>query len=456
MNFAIFSTLSWDWVGGAHLPIQVSRGLARRGHRVIFVQPRTSSQMEGNPLIRIMSLHDLGLPEMEAERACFGLGVDSLEFVAERLSGVLRETEQPAELRVAIWFAPFEPFARLLPLVRSHGYHPIYYPQDDFSAMVELGIYPYNLPSENYLGSQASAIITASELVAQKMQRFGKSIRVIRDGIDLDDFRSYKRQSLLPESLRVDYTLGFWGWLSDTMVDPEPLAYLARMRPNWKIELIGGSPSETGQLSLVNKLQGIRNIHFHGEVPHTELASLGISFDACLLPAPDSDFSRGRDPIKVYEYLALHKPVICTHMPQLAGTPFVRNATTPQEFLMEIEAALQVPVDTQVIDAFLAKQTWAVRVDTLLELVRSLDDHEPASPTSHALDIPAGSLVAPNLVEETPGLKAYLAQMETDLAQTRRWARDLESAVIAKEGELQRIYHFLPVRVLRWLVHLFA
>jgi glycosyltransferase involved in cell wall biosynthesis len=455
LNFLFFSTAAWDWGDGAQPGPRLSLELARRGHQVSLVQP-LPSPVGPLPLpVKILSLSDLGLSEAAANRAWHGLDAGSLEVVAQNLTSRVRDRDQPDAPRFAAWFAPFEPFARLLPVVRALGYRLFYYPQDDFAAMVRLGAYRHNLAAENCLAQQAEAILTLSATVAEKMRCYGKPVYVIPDGIDLDEFRpSGQAPKVPPNVLRGERTLGFWGWLDETMVDPEPLRYVARERPTWAIHLIGGSPPEAGRPSLAKALADFQNIHIHGQLPHRDLCELGSCFDACLIPAPDNDFSRGRDPLKTYEYLALYKPVITTHMPQLAGMPYVRNASSPSEFLQEIETALRTPIDVPVVDAFLARQTWAARADALLDVIRSLGERGPSAPPG-APDISTGSLVLPAFAP-SPGLTLYLDRLEADLAETRRWARDLEAAVIAKDRELKRIYDFLPIRILRRLYHLFV
>jgi glycosyltransferase involved in cell wall biosynthesis len=464
MNFIFFSIVLWDWNDGAHFGTQISLELARRGHRVLFVQARASEVEPSLSPVRILALSDLGLDKGAIERAWHGLDAGRLDRVAERLSALVREWEQPDQPRVAIWIAPFEPFARLLPVVRAIGYRPIYYPIDDYESMITLGFYRFNPTAEDALGRDCEAIFALSSLVAKKMERFGKPVQIIPRGVNLDEFGTGGQPAnALPDVLRGERTLGFWGWLGDTMVDAQTLAFIARSRPSWVINLLGDWEKLPDCPTIPDQLKNLPNVRFHGRVAHHRLKDYAPFFDVCLIPAPDNDFSRGRDPIKVYEYLALHKPVVCTHMPQLAGMPYVRNASSPQEFLHEIEGALVTPIDGQVLDAFLAKQTWEARAEELLDVVRDLGEREPASVPPDSPAASPATLVAPSTVQESPGLKVYLNALETNLnaletnlEQTRKWARELEAAVIAKDRELQRIYHFLPVRILRWLYHLFV
>jgi hypothetical protein len=270
---------------------------------------------------------------------------------------------------------------------------------------------------------------------------------VIPNGINLNEFvtEAYTPAAEQPaQLLRGERTLGFWGWLGNSMVDAELLAYIARSRSTWGINLLGGCETQLDHPNIREQLQHFPNIRFLGEVPHARLKDYGRWFDVCLIPAPDNDFSRGRDPLKVYEYLALHKPVVSTHMPQLAGMPYVHNASTPAEFLREIELTCLTPVDAARVDEFLAQQTWKTRAERFLDVLsQTLGDRHSGSAVATVEASPA--LPAPNFTQESVGVKVYVTELETDLESTRRWAKELEELVRIKDRELAQIKAFPPI-----------
>ena len=52
-----------------------------------------------------------------------------------------------------------------------------------------------------------------------------------------------------------------------------------------------------------------------GYMPYEDIPELIASADICLLPAYNNEVMRDIVPIKLYEYLAMHKPVIATKLP---------------------------------------------------------------------------------------------------------------------------------------------
>lgn len=68
-------------------------------------------------------------------------------------------------------------------------------------------------------------------------------------------------------------------------------------------------------LDMHDKLKLNQNVFCVDHFSHDDLPSLMKGIDACLLPYPDGDFFRQRFPIKIYEYMALRKPIIATDTP---------------------------------------------------------------------------------------------------------------------------------------------
>lgn len=447
MNFMFLSTTLWEHADGAHTAPQLAREVARRGHRVTFMQPRAAVNSGGSPSIRIVGLNDLGLGDLAVERTWYGLGIESLDLVERNLMRLLPELQDGNEASIAIWFTPFDPFVRLLPLLRASGYRTIYFPQDDFSATALYSHHRHSAGAERYMVSNAETLVTISEPVARKLARSGREVSVIPNGINLDEFRSAADTGgTLPGVIRGQRTLGFWGYLSEDMVDPGFLEFVAKERPAWSINLIGTCNPTA---SRIDRLKNAPNIHFLGQVPHNRLYEYGRSFDACLIPAPENDLSKGRDPIKVYEYLAVYKPVVVSNMPQLQGMPFVRNASRPKDFLEEIEGALEQPVQKEIIDNYLREQTWERRVDDLMRIVSDLKETPRQGTPRDTRAEEWQTLVLPSFQEVDPGMDAYLNSIETDLEQTRAWARDLERQVKMMDHDLERFHRFPPVRMAR-------
>lgn len=407
----------------------------------MFIQTGRGGRIEVPNSIQIVSLQDLGWNDLQVARALRGLDGGNVTPLLERLPQMVGSRGGE---RSAVWFAPFDPFVRLLPGLRGAGLKTIYLPVDDFESMSSLGFQEFSSEAESYLADQADLIV-CNPVLANRMRSFGKPVRILHHPVAVDAFRNRPPGGVLSSAvLRGELTLGFWGHMNSAMFDADAVEFVAKMRPRWAINLLGEYDREPQFRSVHEQLKSLENIRFHGYVAPDVLSDYAAHFDVCLIPMPLNKFSEARDPIKLYQYLAAGKPVVATHMPGLAGVPYVENASTAQEFLDAIERAARTQVDMRVVDDFLARHSTDSVARHFVELVEST----AARPTE------GGQITAQapaTFAKRNPPLESYLSYLESDILSVRAWALDLESQARRKQDELDRIRHLLPIRLLRSL-----
>ncbi len=428
MNFLAFSTLNFDEADGAHNPTQIARALVQRGHPVLFVEPQPSARRDAaSPSPEIVALTEIGFTLTQLRRAWFGLDSGDLQDSARALSERIARWDAHAP-RAALFSAPFDPFVRLVPFLRAQNFLIVYYAMDDFAAAPALGHTQFAPAAEEYLTRNADVLCAVTAHTAQTLQRFGKTARVIPNGVNLDAFRSTEK---IPRAQieRGELTLGFWGTLIDSMFDADLVAHVAHARPHWRIHLLGTPDPEPHRPSVVARLKKFSNIIFHGAVPHSDLRRYAAAFDVALAPFPDNAFTRGRDPLKVYEYLAAHLPVVASYAPQLAALPYVFVAHSPETFLEAIEQAARAQTDTRALDEFLAAQTWDARADALLHTLREAPQQARGD----------GAILPTFAHPDADAVMRYAEMLERELENVQTWARALEHA--QTRGGLKR---FIP------------
>jgi len=62
------------------------------------------------------------------------------------------------------------------------------------------------------------------------------------------------------------------------------------------------------------------DIHFEGHIPHSLVSSAISACDICVYPAPESKhpfFQRDTSPLKLFEYFAAGRPVVCANLPPI-------------------------------------------------------------------------------------------------------------------------------------------
>lgn len=150
--------------------------------------------------------------------------------------------------------------------------------------------------------------------------------------------------------------------------DAQLLVHLAKARPDWSLVVVG--PVRAGV--DFREIQKHPNIHILGDRPRATLPAYLKGFDAALVPYALNDATRGIYPMKLHEYLAGGKPVVCPALPACFPlAPVVRFARTHNTFVNEIDQALAT--DSAEAQArrmkLAANNSWANRLDERCEII---------------------------------------------------------------------------------------
>ena len=166
----------------------------------------------------------------------------------------------------------------------------------------------------------------------------------------------------------------------------ELILELSELLPKVDFHLVGGTEEDLAFWK--NKLLSSKNIYFHGFVPPSEVESYRISFDVLLAPYQDvvsvsgggGDTAKWMSPLKVFEYMAAGKIIICSDLPSLREILTHKvNAIlcAPNDVQAWYNALLWVmdnPVDAAEIansayEEFTKKYTWEERARGIIEKI---------------------------------------------------------------------------------------
>jgi glycosyltransferase involved in cell wall biosynthesis len=163
--------------------------------------------------------------------------------------------------------------------------------------------------------------------------------------------------------------IGYVGYVAQWF-DLELAAAVARAYPQTTLVLVGPVIVDT------SVLQQLPNVILLGERPYPEIAAFVQRFDVCLIPFQVNELTRAVNPIKLYEYFALGKPVVATPLPEL--DPFrdlLYIGETADAFIAQVAAALDEAdrPDPQQVEArkqIAHDNSWqarATQIDQILE-----------------------------------------------------------------------------------------
>ncbi len=170
---------------------------------------------------------------------------------------------------------------------------------------------------------QSDKIIVVSDRLKEFVTKLGappERIEVATPGISLKRFNpaisgeTVRRQYGIKKD---DVTLFFMGWLYHfSGLEKVALEMVRAKRENIKF-LIVGDGDAFDDLQRIQKEHGAQNqIILAGHRPYEEMPGLIAAADICLLPAdPTAKIMHDGLPGKIFEYLAMQKPMIATKLP---------------------------------------------------------------------------------------------------------------------------------------------
>ena len=209
-------------------------------------------------------------------------------------------------------------------------------------------------------------IATASYLLKKVMKETSKTL-FLPNACEFSHFNRISSDRPLRDYKKP--IIGFFGSIADWF-DNNLIEFVAEKRPNLTFVFIGHTFG-----SDIRKLQQLKNVHFLGERPYSELPNYLHEFDVCLIPFKVTPLIIATHPVKIYEYLAAGKAVVTTDIPELLPMDnLCYIAKNKQDFLVKIDLALKENDENLVqrrMD-FASKNTWEQRFSDLYSVLNKI------------------------------------------------------------------------------------
>ena len=192
---------------------------------------------------------------------------------------------------------------------------------------------------------------------------------VVKAGIDLERYDPNIYNGEVRERYGIagdDKVLFFMGWLYHFSGLKEVVIELSKIK-NEKIKfLIVGDGDAFNDLSRIREEYNLGNqVILTGKQPYETIPQFIAASDVCLLPAYLNETMRDIVPIKLYEYMAMGKPVIATKLPGVVkefgyGNGVVYSKTPEEVVSMAIDLAENEKINNLGIKArnFVEKNDW--------------------------------------------------------------------------------------------------
>jgi len=170
----------------------------------------------------------------------------------------------------------------------------------------------------------ADVVLSINEGLRQYTVRMGADparTRVLPAGIDPEQYHTGVDGSGIRQEYGIaedDVVLFFTGWLYDFSGLKEAAVELSKARDDHVKLLVVGDGDAYDDIDRTRREYGVEDrVILTGRQPYETMPRFIAASDVCLLPAYNNEIMRDIVPIKMYEYMAMEKPVVATRLPGL-------------------------------------------------------------------------------------------------------------------------------------------
>lgn len=349
------------------------RELARRGWRILFVEPAADwsaglRRRDWTQFARRVDWSPNGLPSLRVTRPVKVMPKSSPR--GQRVNHTILRRHIASRTRAlrmsrpVLWVNDHSAWRLAESLDASRVLYDV---TDDWTQMNDLPEYRELVAEQDRrLCELADHVVVCSPHLLELKRPLARHVSLVPNAVDAAAYG--KVSDISTRHPRTTHwrgpVLGYTGTLHADRLD---LDLLRRVAARWPgtIALVGPSHLAADQLS------DLPNIELVGPVPHEQLPKFMAAMDVLIVPHVVSPFTESLNPLKLWEYLASGKPIVSTPAAgfrEHAG--HVRLAATAEDFTAQCEAALRDdPVSAAARRREAQPHAWASRVDMVERLM---------------------------------------------------------------------------------------
>ena len=346
MDIICISTTDWDEIWGSRQ--QIMSCLADEGHRILFIERQVGPEhLLRDHSMRVRKLNAWKQSALRSPVKNIYLWQPPLLFPGRYYSTIFNRFGQ------SILFQRLKPILRQLNIQ-----HPVLWLYPPHSAPLIgrfLEIISVYHCIERFIGGQSGikrAVMEKQELAllkkvdlvfthAEGLQRLyqpytKRPIMILPSAADVQRFQSIS--SIHPDVQKIPQPrLGVVCTL-DGRIDVDLLLGVATQQPDWHLVIIG--PVRPGRINL-DEFFSLPNVHYLGLRPFSDLPGYLNGIDVCLIPYVRNELTEYISPIKLFEYLAVGKPIVSVDLPEVKLlSQFILTAHNTPEFIIAVQNAL--------------------------------------------------------------------------------------------------------------------
>lgn len=216
-------------------------------------------------------------------------------------------------------------------------------------------------------------IVTASALEEDVVKRRGrKNLAFSSNGVDYEYFQEYDENFVVDEEFQRVLDIGkpivcYYGALAKWF-DYELIKKIDA-EGKYSVVLFGIKYDDAFDESGINELE---NVHFLGTRDYKVLKYYAQKCDVLTIPFILNNITAATSPVKIFEYMAMHKPIVITDLKECRQYKSVMIAKTHEEFIQLIEEAILKENDEKsiaLLDKEARENDWQEKAKVIVDTI---------------------------------------------------------------------------------------
>ena len=228
----------------------------------------------------------------------------------------------------------------------------------------------YNFVMEN---KNVYVVVTAQELEEDVIRKRGKDNLVLStNGVDYNFFKKWEDYNLEQEYLDIIHNgkinLCYYGALAKWF-DYDLVKYIAKSN-KYNIILFGIKYDDSYDL---NKMDEVKNVYFLGSKDYQYLKYYAKECDILMIPFVLNDITKSTSPVKIFEYMALHKGIVTTDLRECRNYKSVYIGKDKKDFLEKLDKVYKLRNDKEylkLLDKEAKDNDWSIKAKKIIDLVK--------------------------------------------------------------------------------------
>jgi len=257
----------------------------------------------------------------------------------------------------------------------SRGYKIVYEYIDEITPQITGSIPEFVFKRHEYLlnNLDVTIIATSDKLYNQVTPYRNVNLEMINNGVDYNHWIINKDDYACPveliEMVKTDkIVVGYHGALAQ-WIDYDLLKKIAS-DGRFVLLLIGHAHDQHMEKSGLLQMD---NVYYIGAKPYKELNLYAAYYDIAILPFVLNDITKSVSPVKIFEYMALKKPIVTYSLPECQKYASCLLADTQEEFLQQLNIAVDLRFDKkymQILEQEALANTWQAIAKRTVELAK--------------------------------------------------------------------------------------